>query len=194
MSTGNARGGRVWQGLAAAVLVVALAASALVLMPRGPLAGDVPRASDAAAAPTSPPATPAPASQTPSPSTASPTTTSAPSPSPARTVAPSVSPEASRTPGVPPIYGPEFGEGFPEAPPPVTVRAGDTTFGLRAWSYCYMDGCPTTAAVSGRTSIDPVASGSVATEAIDSRMWVLPRRWRRSSRSSMKGTASPPWS
>ncbi|MDQ3690876.1 MAG: hypothetical protein M3406_12755, partial [Chloroflexota bacterium] len=134
----TAGGSRLWQALAATLMLVVVG-SVLVLTPRGPMAGDDPRASDAAAAPTS-----GPTSRSPSPTTTRATTTPSAEPSPTpstSTTAPSASPEPSGTPGVPPIYGPEFGEDFPEAPPPVTVRAGDTTFGLRAWAYCYMDGC-----------------------------------------------------
>ncbi|MFN2418645.1 MAG: hypothetical protein ABR593_06925 [Candidatus Limnocylindria bacterium] len=46
--------------------------------------------------------------------------------------------------------GPQGGEGGaeegdagqpPDAPPPVTVRAGDETFALEAWTYCFANGC-----------------------------------------------------
>lgn len=138
-SARSRRGQRLSQGLAAGLLVLVVG-WVLMLAPRVPMAGDVPRDSDSAAARTSRPVSVAPASFSPSPEV-TPFASVAPSPSTAPTIPPSVAPEASPTPSVPPIYGPEFGEDLPEAPPPVTVRAGDTTFGLRAWSYCYMDGC-----------------------------------------------------
>ncbi len=71
-------------------------------------------------------------------------------PSPGRSITPSVTHPTSETPEVPPIYGPEFGNDVPEAPPPVTVRSGDTAFALRAWTYCYGNGC-----VDGMPPSDP---------------------------------------
>ncbi len=144
-------GSRLWQGLAATLLVL-VAGSALVLMPRGPMTGDGPRASGAAVVPSV-----RPASGVPSPSTASltpaPTTSPSAGPSPTASTAPSASPEPSGTPGVHEVYGPEYGEGLPEAPPPVTVHAGDTTFGLRPHSYCYMNGCITGAPESDHPDV-----------------------------------------
>ncbi len=89
---------------------------------------------------------------TPSPtaSTAPSTTTPSEEPSPARSITPSVTHPTSETPEVPPIYGPEFGNDVPEAPPPVTVRSGDAAFGVRAWTYCYDNGC-----VDGMPPSDP---------------------------------------
>jgi hypothetical protein len=51
------------------------------------------------------------------------------------------------------VYGPEYGEDVPEAPPPVTVRAGDTTFGLRPHTYCYLNGCITGAPASEQPGV-----------------------------------------
>ncbi|MEJ7753113.1 MAG: hypothetical protein WKF46_09225, partial [Candidatus Limnocylindrales bacterium] len=63
----------------------------------------------------------------------------------------------SETPEVPPVYGPEHGDDVPEAPPEVTVRAGDTSFDLRAWTYCYGNGC-----VDGAPAADPPDVGETS--------------------------------
>lgn len=146
-SRGTASGSRLWQAVAAA-LMLAVVGSVLVLTPRGPLAGDVPSASDTAAAPTS-----GPTSRSSSPTATRPTTTPSTGPSPTASSAPSASPEPSRTAEVHEVYGPEYGEEHPEAPPPVTVRTGDTTFGLRPHTYCYMDGCITGAPASDQPGV-----------------------------------------
>jgi hypothetical protein len=150
-SRGTAGGSRLWQAVAATLMLVVVG-SVLVLMPRGPMAGDDPRASDAAAAPTS-----GPTSRSPSPTMAEPATTPSAEPSRTTSSAPSASPEPSRTPGVPPIYGPEYGDDVPEAPPPVTLRTADTTFALRAWTYCYGNGC-----VDGAPAADPPDVGETS--------------------------------
>jgi len=150
-SRGTAGGSRLWQAVAATLMLVVVG-SVLVLMPRGPMAGDDPRASDAAAAPTS-----GPTSRSPSPTMAEPATTPSAEPSRTTSSAPSASPEPSRTPGVPPIYGPEYGDDVPEAPPPVAVRTADTTFALRAWTYCYGNGC-----VDGAPAADPPDVGETS--------------------------------
>ena len=151
-SRGTAGGSRLWQAVAATLMLVVVVGLVLVLMPRGPMAGDDPRASDAAAAPTS-----GPTSRSPSPTMAEPATTPPAEPSRTTSSAPSASPEPSRTPGVPPIYGPEYGDDVPEAPPPVAVRTADTTFALRAWTYCYGNGC-----VDGAPAADPPDVGETS--------------------------------
>ena len=157
-SSGIAGGSRLWQGLAATLLVLAVVGFAVVVMPRGPLTGDAPTASGAAVAPTS-----WAASASPSLTTTRPATTPSTEPSPTASTAPSDSPQPSGTPRVHEVYGPEYGENFPEAPPPVTVRAGDTTFGLRPHHYCYlaseaaMEGC-----VSGAPASDQPGVGEAS--------------------------------